>query len=80
MHHVERTTSHRYLETTEEDGDQEGIFNIVFTHGQRPPDVLSFYDAGEATRLRQGATKVRPIGKATTYRNTVYVAQQQPHR
>ena len=57
-----------------------GFLNIVFTHGQCPPGVLSFYDAGEAIRLRQGATKVRPIGKATTYRKVVDVAQQLPHR
>jgi hypothetical protein len=35
-----------------------GFLNIVFTHGQCPPGVLSFYDAGEAIRLRQGATKI----------------------
>jgi hypothetical protein len=57
-----------------------GFLNIVFTHGQCPPGVLSFYDAGEAIRLRQGATKVRPIGKATTHRKVVDVAQQLPHR
>jgi hypothetical protein len=57
-----------------------GFFNIVFTHGQCPPGVLSFYDAGEAIRLRQGAIKVRLIGKATTYRKIVDVAQQLPHR
>ena len=54
-----------------------GFLNIVFTHGQFPPGVLTFYDAGEAIRLlRQGATKVRP----TTYRIIVDVAQQLPHR
>ena len=42
--------------------------------------MLSFCDAGEAVRLRQGAIKVRPIGKATTYRKIVDVAQQMPHR
>ena len=57
-----------------------GFFNIVFTHGQCPPGVLSFYDAGEAIRLWQGAIKVRPIGKVTTYRKIVDVAQQLPHR
>jgi len=57
-----------------------GFLDIVFTHGQCPPGVLSFYDAGEAIRLRQGATKVRPIGKATTHRKVVDVAQQLPHR
>jgi hypothetical protein len=57
-----------------------GFLNVVFTHGQCPPGVLSFYDAGEAIRLQQGATKVRPIGKATTYRKIVDVAQQLPHR
>ena len=57
-----------------------GFLNIVFIHGQCPPGVLSFYDAGELIRLRQGATKIRPIGKATTYRKIVDVAQQIPHR
>jgi hypothetical protein len=27
-----------------------GFFNIVFTYGQCPPGVLSFYDAGEVSR------------------------------
>ena len=57
-----------------------GFLNIVFTHDQCPSGVLSFYDAGEATLLRQGATKIRPIDKATTYRKIVDVAQQLPHR
>jgi len=57
-----------------------GFLNIVFIHGQCPPGVLSFYDAGELIRLRQGATKIRPIGKATTYRKIVDVAQQLPYR
>ena len=57
-----------------------GFLNNVFKHGQCPPGVLSFYDAGDAIQLRQGATKIRPIGKATTYRKVVDVAQQLPHR
>ncbi len=57
-----------------------GFLNIVFTHGQCPPGVLSFYDAGEVIRLRQGATKVRSIGKAITYWKIVDVVQQLPHR
>jgi hypothetical protein len=57
-----------------------GFLNIVFINGQCLPGVLSFYDAGELIRLRQGATKIRPIEKATTYRKIVDVAQQIPHR
>jgi len=50
------------------------FLNIVFIHGQCPLGVLSFYNAGELIRLRQGATtKIRPIGKATTYRKIVDV-------
>ena len=57
-----------------------GFLNTLFIHGQCPPGVLSFYDAGELIRLRQGATKIRPIGKATTYRKIMDVAQQISHR
>ena len=56
------------------------FFNRVFTFGACPPGVLSFYDAGESICLRQGVSKVRPIGKATTYRKIVDVAQQKPHK
>jgi len=56
------------------------FFNRVFTFGQCPAGVLAFYDAGELIRLMQGASKIRPIGKATTFRKIVDVAQQQPHR
>jgi hypothetical protein len=56
------------------------FFNRVFTFGQCPQGVLDFYDAGELIRLQQGATKIRPIGKATTFRKIVDVAQNKPHR
>ena len=56
------------------------FFNRAFTFGQCPKGVLTFYDAGELIRLQQGATKVRPIGKATTFRKIVDVAQNKPHR
>jgi hypothetical protein len=56
------------------------FFNKVFTFGQCPPGVLRFYDAGELIRLLQGATKIRPIGKATSFRKIFDVAQQLPHR
>ena len=56
------------------------FFNRVFTFGHCPSGVLHFYDAGESIRLLQGATKIRPIGKATTYRKIVDVAQLLPHR
>jgi hypothetical protein len=56
------------------------FFNRVFTFGQCPREVLSFYDAGELIRLLQGTTKIRPIGKARTYRKIVDVAQNKPHR
>jgi hypothetical protein len=56
------------------------FFNKVFTFGQCPQGVLRFYDAGELIRLLQGATKIRPIGKATSYRKIFDVAQQLPHR
>ena len=51
------------------------FFNRVFTFGHCPSGILHFYDAGESIRLLQGATKIRPIGKATTYRKIVGVAQ-----
>ena len=56
------------------------VFNRVFTFGQCPLGVLNFYDAGELIRLRQGASKIRPIGKATSFRKIVDMAQQLPHR
>ena len=46
----------------------------------RTLSILHFYDAGELIRLLQGATKIRPIGKATTHSNIVDVRQQLPHR
>ena len=45
-----------------------------------PQGVLRFYDAGELIRLLQRATKIRPIGKATSFRKIFDVAQQLPHR
>jgi hypothetical protein len=57
-----------------------GFFNRIFTFGQCPRGVLNFYDAGELIRLLQGVPKIRPIGKATTYRKIVDVAQNKPHR
>eukprot|EP01036_Dinobryon_divergens_P061930 gene61930-biopygen33732 len=56
------------------------FFNRIFTFGQCPRGVLSFYDAGELIRLLQGASKIRPIGKATTFRKIVDVAQNKPYR
>jgi hypothetical protein len=58
------------------------FFNRVFTFGRCPRGVFSFYDAGELIRLllQQGASKIRPIGKATTFRKIVDVAQNKPHR
>ena len=38
------------------------FFNRVFTFGQCPQGVLTFYDAGKLIRLRQGASKTRPQG------------------
>ena len=54
-----------------------GFFNRIFTFGQCPRGVLN---SGELIRLLQGESKVRPIGKATTYRKIVDVAQNKPHR
>ena len=56
------------------------FFNRMFTFGQCPRGVLNFYDSGELIRLLQGASKIRPIGKATTFRKIVDVAQNKPHR
>jgi hypothetical protein len=56
------------------------FFNRVFTFGHYPSGVLHFYDDGELIRLLQGATKIRPIGKATTYRKIVDGAKLLPHR
>ena len=56
------------------------FFNLLFTFGQCPWGVLSFYDAGELIRLLQGASKICQIGKATTFRKLVDVAQNKPHR
>ena len=56
------------------------FFNRAFTYGQCPRGVLNFYDAGELIRLRQGVSKIRGIGKATTYRKIFDVAQNKPHR
>ena len=39
-----------------------------------------FYDADESNCLLQGAAKIRPIGKATTYRKIIDVSQLLPHR
>ena len=33
-----------------------GFLNIVFTHGQCPPEVLSFYDAGDTAGRHQGTS------------------------
>ena len=56
------------------------FFNRMFTFSQCPRGVLNFYDSGELIRLLQGASKIRPIGKATTFRKIVDVAQNKPHR
>jgi hypothetical protein len=55
-----------------------GFFNTIFTFGQCPRGVLNFYDSGELIHLLQGASKIRPIGKATIYRKIVDVVHIVP--
>jgi hypothetical protein len=55
---------------------KERTFSIAYL-----PSVsfLSFYDAGELIRLPQGASKIRPIGKATAFCKIVDETQNKPH-
>lgn len=57
-----------------------GFINRVFVTADCPPGVLKFLDSGELVCLEQALGKIRPIGKATSYRKLSDSALQLPFR